>query len=173
MQQQISQNDCDWLANELELSHESERLLRERAPDMLTGFKDFLDEFTSPDEQVDKYSSHQIMGRMYETVGKNYQNMEVPAFMSDSERFKHYQAKNPDNTTKGVKEFFHPETWGPKQLASLLGDSMNAVLIDRHNRMEQMMPEMQKNRESREILQENLSLFPLAQDTGEQVLRAS
>ena len=160
VQQRINQNDCDWLANQLELSHDSERLLRERAPDMLTGFKDFLDEFTSPDEQVDKYSSHQIMGRMYETVGKNYQNMEVPAFMSNSERFKHCQAKNPDNTTKGVKEFFHPETWGPKQLASLLGDSMNAVLIDRHNRMEQMMPEMQKNRESREILQENLSLFP-------------
>lgn len=162
IQQQISQNDCDWLANELEKAQDSERLLLERAPNMLTGFKDWASNFTSFGEKYNKFGSTPLLGRIYETVAKNYEGMKVPGLMSDRQRLEFYKEKYKDDVSplRSMKEFLRPEAWGPKTLSTLLGDSIKDVLIDRHNRMEQMIPEQQQNRESREILQDNLSLFP-------------
>ena len=41
VKQQISQNDCEWLAGEIKKSMEGERLMIERAPNFLTAFKDW------------------------------------------------------------------------------------------------------------------------------------
>jgi len=160
VQQKISQNDCDWLANQLEKSMESERLLMERAPSLGTGFKDWVSDFTSFGEKYDKFGSSPVLSRIYDTIAKNYEQMQVPGLMSDKQRFEFYKEKYGEKSLESVQEFFRPKAWGPDTLSKLVGDSINEVLLDRHDRIEQMMPELQKNRESREILQDNLTLFP-------------
>ncbi|HYD05803.1 MAG TPA: hypothetical protein VEC60_08755, partial [Reyranella sp.] len=71
------------------------------------------------------------------------------------------KAKGLIQQTRALINLYNPPKWGPETLARLMGDSIKEVLLDRHKRIEQTMPELQENRESREELQKNLETFPL------------
>jgi hypothetical protein len=164
VREQISQNDCEWLAREMLLGQEGDRLLRERAPNVITSVKDWATDLFSFNKTYGKFSSEELRIKILDTVIENYGKTTLPYLMPHGERQHHYLHKyddNPNEQLKGWFEFKNPPPWGPKELAGLLGDSIKEVLIDRHKRMEEMMPELREVRESREILQQSLEPFPL------------
>ena len=169
VKQQISQNDCEWLAGEIHKSMEGERLMMERAPNFLTAFTDWSSNFTRFEEKYDKFGSSPVIARMYETMARNYDETDQPYFMPMLERSKHYLHKYDGDTKgqlKGWMEVALPPKWGPKELAGLIGDSIKDVLLDRHQRITNMMPELQDNEDSRKTLMDNLEHFPLLKAQG-------